>query len=130
MNNINKKLLNKALFNINLLIKFNKNERYLETIKNSIKDNPNLNNSELVYINKNIDKIYISHSIKEAVYILNSLNIDTNNYNNKYIQNYNNNDKLLLLFKDIENDIKINIPNRKIFNILPFYYTIYLNKKK
>lgn len=130
MNNINKKLLNKALFNINLLIKFNKNERYLETIKNSIKDNPNLNNSELVYINKNIDKIYISHSIKEAVYILNSLNIDTNNYNNKYIQNYNNNDKLLLLFKDIENDIKINLNNRKTFNILPFYYTIYLNKKK
>ena len=130
MNNINKKLLNKALFNINLLIKFNKNERYLETIKNNIKDNPNLNNSELFYINKNIDKIYISHSIKEAVSILNSLNINTNNYNNKYIQNYNNNDKLLLLFKEIENDIKINLNNRKTFNILPFYYTIYLNKKK
>ena len=125
MNNINKKLLNKALFNINLLIKFNKNERYLETIKNNIKDNPNLNNSELFYINKNIDKIYISHSIKEAVSILNSLNINTNNYNNKYIQNYNNNDKLLLLFKEIENDIKINLNNRKTFNILPFYYTIY-----
>jgi hypothetical protein len=130
MNNINKKLLNKALFNINLLIKFNKNERYLETIKNSIKNNPNLNNSELFYINKNIDKIYISHSIKEAVSILNSLNINTNNYNNKYIQNYNNNDKLLLLFKEIENNIKIIMPNRKTFNILPFYYTIYLNKKK
>jgi hypothetical protein len=130
MNNINKKLLNKALFNINLLIKFNKNERYLETIKNSIKNNPNLNNLELFYINKNIDKIYISHSIKEAVSILNSLNINTNNYNNKYIQNYNNNDKLLLLFKEIENNIKINMPNRKTFNILPFYYTIYLNKKK
>lgn len=130
MININKKLLNKALFNINLLVKYKKNERYLETIKNNIKNNKNLTNLELFFINKNIDKIYISHSIKEAINILDSNNIDTNKYKNKYLENYHSNTKLLLLFKEIEMDIKIKFNNRKVFNILPFYYTIYLNYKK
>lgn len=130
MNNINKKLLNKAIYNINLLIKYNKNERCLETIKDNIKNNKNLTNLELFYINKNIDKIYISHSIKEAINILDSNNIDSNKYKNKYLENYHSNTKLLLLFKEIETDIKINFNNRKVFNILPFYYTIYLNYKK
>jgi hypothetical protein len=131
---VNKNLINKSLYNINLLIKNNKNEQIVVNIQNYLKTFEEITYSEYYHINKQIDKIYLSHSIKEGLDILTKHNICINNYKQKYLDNYNNNIKLYYLFKDIENNIIKEINNNNInrldFTLLPFYYNIYLKKMK
>lgn len=122
-------LFNKAKYNINLLIKNKKTERCVINLNNKLDKYQLLNNNDLIYINNKIDKIYISHSIKDALYLLELKNINIKKYENEYLNNYHDNEKLILLFNRIENDLRYYYSNRNIYNILPFYYNIYLNKK-
>lgn len=131
---VNKNLINKALYNINLLIKNNKNEQTVRNIKQYLISYDKISYSEFYYINKQIDKIYLSYSINEGLDLLRKNNICINKFKQTYLDNYNNNIKLYYLFKDIENNIIKDINKDKInrckFNLLPFYYNIYLNKMK
>jgi hypothetical protein len=127
---INKKLIEKSLYNINLLIKNNKNEKTVQHIKNYLITYNKITYSEYYYINKNIDKIYISNSIKEGLECLRKKNIDTKVYQDKYILYHHDNIKLYYLFKEIENEVKKEYTFRLTYNLLPFYYNIYLNRMK
>lgn len=126
---INNFLLKKANYNIKLLINNKKNEKCISNLKNQLDNIKILTNNDLLLINNKIDKIFISHSIKEALLLLNSKNIQILKYQYKYYTNYEDNAKLLFLFKEIEQDLKYYYKNRNIYNILPFHYNIYLNKK-
>ena len=123
-------LIKKSLYNINLLIKNNKTEQTVYNIYSYLQKYDNITYSELYYVNKNIDKIYLSYSIKECLDLLNKKNINTKKYEEKFADKFNNNTELYYLFKEIENDVKIEYKERSIYNILPFYYNIYLNKMK
>lgn len=131
---IDKNLINKSLYNINILIKNNKNEQTVKNIKNYLQTFDKITYSEYYYINKKIDKIYLSHSIKEGFDLLKQNNICIQNYEKLYIENYNNNIQLYYLFKSIEyriiQEIKNNNIQRNKFILLPFYYNIYLKKMK
>lgn len=121
-------LLSKAKYNINLLINNNKKEKCIINLKSKLDSYQFQNNTDLIYINNKIDKIFISHSIKEALYLLQVKNINITKYEKKYITKYQNNDDLVILFNEIENDLKYNYKYRNKYIILPFYYNIYLNK--
>lgn len=125
-----KNLIKKSQYNINLLIRNNKTEQTVYNIQSYLNNYDKITYSELYYVNKNIDKIYLSYSIKEGLDLLNKKNINTKKYENKFAHNFNNNIELYYLFKEIENNIKLEYKERKIYNILPFYYNIYLNKMK
>lgn len=123
-------LIKKSLYNINLLIKNNKTEQTVYNIHSYLQKYDKITYSELYYVNKNIDKIYLSYSIKECLDLLNKKNINTKKYEKKFAENFNNNIQLYYLFKEIENDVKIEYKERSIYNVLPFYYNLYLNKMK
>lgn len=120
-----------ALYNLDLLIANNKSSYWVHKLKMDLmKTNNNIN---INYINESITKIYLSYSIHEALDLLKKKNIDKDlllKYEFKYQNAYQNNNKLLYLFKSIENEIKHEYNTRDVFNLLPFYYNIYLNKSK
>lgn len=125
-----KNLINKSRYNINLLIKNNKTEQTIYNIQSYLNNYDKITYSELYYVNKNIDKIYLSYSIKEGLHLLNKKNINTKKYEDKFANNFNSNNELYNLFQEIEKEIKIEYKERNTYNILPFYYNIYLNKMK
>lgn len=125
-----KKLIKKSIYNINLLIKNNKSEQTIYNIQSYLNNYDKITYSELYYVNKNIDKIYLSYSIKEGLELLNKKNINTKKYENKFAHHFNSNHDLYILFQEIENEIKIKYKERNTYNILPFYYNVYLNKMK
>lgn len=123
-------LIKKSLYNINLLIKNNKTEQTIYNIHAYLQKYDKITYSELYYVNKNIDKIFLSYSIKEGLYLLNKKNINTKKYEDKFAHHFNSNHDLYILFQEIENEIKIKYKERNTYNILPFYYNVYLNKMK
>lgn len=125
-----KKLINNALHNLNILIKNNKNSYIIDKLK---KDLETVNAIEIPYINESIKNIFLSYSIQEALTVLS--NNDKNKYKIQYYQleyqfNYYNNNELEKIFKNIENDIKLQNNIRSTYNLLPFYYNIYLSQTK
>lgn len=125
-----KNLIKKSQYNINLLIRNNKTEQIVYNIQSYLNNYDKITYSELYYINKNIDKIFLSYSIKEGLYLLNKKNINTKKYEDKFAHHFNSNHDLYILFQEIENEIKIKYKERNTYNILPFYYNVYLNKMK
>lgn len=127
----NNKLFINANYNLDLLIQNNKGSYLVNKLKsNLLIQQDNINMEE---INDIINKIYISYSIKEALELLRVKNCDPDLvkcFEHEYINRYYNNDDLILLFKEIEQEIKQLYQNRQTFNLLPFYYNIYLNKMK
>jgi hypothetical protein len=121
----------KALYNLDLLITNNKSSHWVHVLKMDLtKTDSNIN---INYINESITKIYLSYSIHEALHVLKNKNVDNSlllKHQFEYQNAYKNNDELLYLFKSIENDIKKEYKTRDVFNLLPFYYNIYLNKSK
>jgi len=125
----NNKLFINANYNLDLLIQNNKDSSLVNKLKSNLLIKQD--NIDIEQINDTIKKIYLSYSIKEALELLRVKNYDLVNYfEHEYINRYYNNDDLLLLFKEIEQEIKQLYKNREIFNLLPFYYNIYLNKMK
>jgi hypothetical protein len=131
---INTQLINKINHNVNILIKYNKNEKTLTNIKKYINTYDKIPYSEYYFINKQINKIYLSHSIYEGFDILTKNNICIKDFEVKYLDSYHNNNHLYFLFKEVEhkiiNEIKLNNINRNKYIILPFYYNIYLKEFK
>lgn len=129
--NYNNRLLININYNLDLLIQNNKNSHLVQQLKANLLTKQD--NIDIEQINDTIKKIYLSYSIKEALDLLRSKNSDSdlvNYFEHVYINRYYNNNDLLLLFKEIEYEIQQLYKDRKTFNILPFYYTIYLNKMK
>lgn len=129
--------INNALHNLNILINNNKSDHTVLSLQQKVfnmqKDN---NCSHNIYdINKKIHKIYISYCIQEALIVLSKNRLYSNtviNYELEYNHYYYNdsiNDLLNLLLK-LENNIKRLHPYRNTFNLLPFYYNIYLYQMK
>jgi len=135
INKIDELLINKSLYNLNLLRYHNKNGYIIFQLESDLqkkKNNPDCN-IDLNYINDYITTIFLSYSIKEALDILRDNDIykdKINYYELQYQYKCSNNINLDLLFKEIEDDIKQIYKNRLVFNILPFYYNIYLNQMK
>lgn len=122
-------LVNNALHNLNILVKNNKNSYIVNKLKHDL---INANYHDIFYINESIKNIFLSFSIQEALTILDK---EKNNSKIQYYQlqyqfNYYNNIELEKLFKNIENDIKQQNNNRNTYNLLPFYYNIYLSQTK
>lgn len=129
MSKQDKMLIQKANFNLDLLIYHNKHSFLVDILKKHI----NQSNVNMYYINDLITKMYLSYSIREALDLLSVTKLNNKMliyYENEYINRYYDNDKLELLFKEIENEIKRLYPLRKQFILLPFYYNIYLNQMK
>jgi hypothetical protein len=121
----------KALYNLDLLITNNKSSHWVHALKMDLANTDNKIN--INYINESITKIYLSYSIHEALHVLKNKNVDNSlllKYEFKYQNAYKNNNELLYLFKSIENDIKEEYKTRDVFNLLPFFYKIYLNESK
>jgi len=131
---INSKLLNKTLSNIDILIKYNKNEKTVMNMKKYLTTYDKITYSEYYFINTQLNKIYLSHSLYEGFDILTNNKFCIKEYEDKYLDNYHSNNKLYFLFKEVENKIiyEINQNNikRNNFIILPFYYNIYLKEFK
>lgn len=125
----NNKLINNALHNLKILEKNNKNSYLIDKLKNDLN---NANHNDIIYINETIKNIYLSYSIQEALSVLdNNKNISKIQYYQlQYQYNYYNNVELEKLFKNIEKEIKIQYSNRNTFNLLPFYYNIYISQFK
>jgi hypothetical protein len=117
------------MHNLNLLENNNKNSNIIKKLKYDL---INANNNDIVYINECIKQIYLSYSIHEALSILDNgkNDVKVQYYQLKYQFNYYNNIELEKLFKNIENDIKQQNNNRNTYNLLPFYYNIYLSQTK
>lgn len=129
------KLIQNADFNLDLLVKHNKHSSLIDKLKSDLKfkkSNPN-SDIDINDINEIITKMYLSYSIKEGLNLLYNTKIDKfliKTYEQEYIYRYYDNTKLEYLFKEIENDIKHEYSSRCTFNLLPFYYNIYLNQMK
>jgi hypothetical protein len=129
--NYNNKLLINANYNLDLLIKNKKGSYLVNKLKTNLLTKQD--NIDMEQINDTIKKIYLSYSIKEALELLRCKNYDSDSityFEHEYINRYYNNDDLVLLFKEIEQEIKHEYSSRCTFNLLPFYYNIYLNKMK
>jgi sulfur relay (sulfurtransferase) DsrC/TusE family protein len=131
---ITNELIKKSLHNVEILIINNKNEKTVTNLKKYLTTYTNITYSEYYFINKQINKIYLSHSIYEGFNILSQNKICIKEYESKYLESYNNNNQLYFLFKEVENkiinEINNNNINRTNYNLLPFYYNIYLKEVK
>lgn len=129
MSTQDKMLIQKVNYNLDLLIYHKKNSFLVQSLKNNIHQS----NVNIHYIDDLITKMYISYSIREALELLSIIKLDNKTieyYENEYIYRYYDNYKLELLFREIEDEIKLLYPLRNQFNLLPFYYNIYLNQMK
>lgn len=132
----NKLFYSKALYNILLLQKCNKNDYAINNIYKLLMTQLNNksqldNKSQLLYdINKTIDKIYISHAIQESLIVLNktkSINYYQKQFTDYYCQDSI--DNLYLLFNQLHNEIAELYTIRNKYIILPFYMNVFLKKK-
>lgn len=124
----NNLLKRNIIYNINLLIINNKSEYYLY---NTLSNIHKYSHNDLIAIDDQIKKIYLSHSINKGIYLLKLKNIDTNDIELNYLNNYHNNNKLHNIFiNDIEFKLKQVYSNRFSFNLIPIYYTLFLHKYK
>lgn len=133
----NKLFYSKALHNILLLQKYNKNDyainnmyKLLITHINNKSHLDNKSHLVLYDINKTIDKIYISHAIQESLIILNKTK-SIDNYQEQFTDYYYQDsiDNLYLLFNQLHNEIAELYTTRNKYIILPFYMNIFLKKK-
>ncbi len=124
------KQYDKCIYNINKLIENEKHSYAIYHIKDQL-ENIN-NNTDLNIIENNINKIFLSYSIQEAIYILKNKKHNDSKiyyYQIQYQRSYYNNNELEYLFRQIENEIKLQNPTRNVYNLLPFYYNVYLQAK-
>ena len=123
------KLIKNANYNLDLLVKHNKHSVLIDKLNLDIK----FKKSNIDDITEIIHKMYLSYSIKEGLNLLHNTKIDKlliKTYEQEYICRYYDNTKLEYLFKEIEHEIKQEYSSRSTFNLLPFYYNIYLNQMK
>lgn len=123
------KLIKNAHFNLDLLVKHNKHSVLIDKLKLDLE----FKQSNIDDINEIITKMYLSYSIKEGLNLLYNTKMDKlliKTYERVYIYGYYDNTKLEYLFKEIEHEIKQEYSSRSTFNLLPFYYNIYLNQMK
>lgn len=126
-------LIQKSLYNIKILEKYNKSDASIQKIKSFLTKNNDISFNELFYINKQIDRVFLSYSIHECFMIMNKSNFNKkqiNQYEKLYLHHYYDNNKLYFLFKQIEFDIKMSDISKNKFIILPFYYNVYLKEMK
>ena len=123
-------LYTKALNNIILLKQYNKNEQLIDNISKLLLNKKNISYKELYSINQNIDKIFISNTIKESLYVLEKKKsiIKYQELFTKY-NIYDLNDDMFLLVDELQYEIKEAYTNRDTFNLLPFYINVFLKKK-